>query len=337
METSSKDFGVGERSSSALRAQLEKQNDELHDRIALLERRIADLEAAESLQDGAAVQRLIEATEHCTDGFALFDGDDRFVLCNETYRAAMDDIADVLQPGLSFEDFLRIRASRNMRKDGIMRDEAEIQRRLEQHRNPTGPLERKYDDGHIIQLREHRIRDGFTVIIRTDVTAERNAQLMAEKALQNSEERFRALIDNANQGILIHRHYKPLYANQALAEMYGYDSPDEILALESTTLLHAPSTQNTPRFHEARLRGEPAPVDTETKGLRKDGTEFWLSRRSLLIVWEGEIASCNLRLDITEQKEAEQALRKAHAALERKFEARTAELRESDLRFRTTF
>jgi PAS domain-containing protein len=70
-----------------------------------------------------------------------------------------------------------------------------------------------------LRYRVHELEngDGGTAIVRTDVTA----QKMAEAALANSEARFSALIENANLGIIVHRHYKPLYANQRFAEMFG--------------------------------------------------------------------------------------------------------------------
>lgn len=55
----------------------------------------------------------------------------------------------------------------------------------------------------------------------------------AEEALRKSEQRFRSLIEGSPQGILIHRRWKPLFINQAYADLLGYESPDEILALKS--------------------------------------------------------------------------------------------------------
>lgn len=115
--------------------------------------------------------RLAEAIESFTGGFVYYDADDRMVICNENYRKAMDDVADILKPGLSFEDFLRVRAERGQRSDGLMRTEAWIQERLRQHRNPGGLIERSFADGTTFQLHEFKTREGGTVIIRTDVTA----------------------------------------------------------------------------------------------------------------------------------------------------------------------
>jgi len=62
----------------------------------------------------------------------------------------------------------------------------------------------------------------------------------AEEALRDSEERFRNLVEGSIQGIIVHRDFKPLFVNKALAEIFGYASIDEILALESYLDLIAP-------------------------------------------------------------------------------------------------
>ena len=64
----------------------------------------------------------------------------------------------------------------------------------------------------------------------------------AEEAMRQSEERFRHLVEGSIQGIMLHRDGKPIFANQAYAEMYGYDSPEDILGVE----------QHLPRHHCTR-------------------------------------------------------------------------------------
>ena len=62
----------------------------------------------------------------------------------------------------------------------------------------------------------------------------------SEEAMRHSEERFRHLVEGSIQGIMLHRDGKPIFANQAYAEMYGYDSPEDILGwrTSSKTSLH---------------------------------------------------------------------------------------------------
>ena len=57
---------------------------------------------------------LENAIENMADGFALFDAEDCFVLCNENYRNILSGIADHLVPGTSFEDMTRAFAERGL-------------------------------------------------------------------------------------------------------------------------------------------------------------------------------------------------------------------------------
>jgi PAS domain S-box-containing protein len=131
----------------------------------------------------------------------------------------------------------------------------------------------------------------------------------AEEILRESEERFRTLIDSSSQGILVHRNLCVLYANQRFVEMFGYDSADEILALESRDVMVAPEERSRLLgYHKARLRGEPVPLDYEFVGLRKDGSRIWLENRSFRIEWEGGPAICTTLFDITERNQAQAQL-----------------------------
>ncbi|MBL22287.1 MAG: hypothetical protein CMM48_00155 [Rhodospirillaceae bacterium] len=175
-------------------AKLSAELEELRQRNRELEESLETLQAQHS--------RIVEATEHCTDGFVLFDEEDRFVLCNDTYRSAMDDVSDILVPGTTFEEFLRIRADRNLRTDGVKRDEAMIQQRLEAHRNPKEPIIREFEDGKIFRLQEFRIGGGYTVLIRSEITAEREAEERTQD-LRDSEEMFRGAIASLQEGFAL--------------------------------------------------------------------------------------------------------------------------------------
>ena len=131
----------------------------------------------------------------------------------------------------------------------------------------------------------------------------------AEDAFKEIEARFHKLFDESNQGILIHRHYKPLYANQALVDIYGFDSIEEFMSLKSTEILTAP--EHKTRHHAARMRGEQVPTVQESHGLKKDGTHIRINNRSFIMDWEGEPAVCSTRVDITARKQAEQELQLA--------------------------
>jgi PAS domain S-box-containing protein len=140
---------------------------------------------------------------------------------------------------------------------------------------------------------------------------------LAAERLEQSEERFRNLIEGSIQGILIHRNYRPLFLNQAAVNIYGYASPDEVMDLPSLAVLNAPEQRREARRqHLNRLQGRPAPDRYELEGIRKDGTRIWLECLARLVTWDGETAVQYTIIDATERKRSEEAVRASQRLLQ---------------------
>ncbi len=132
----------------------------------------------------------------------------------------------------------------------------------------------------------------------------------AEEALRGSEEQYRTLVAGSIQGVLIHRDDKPLFANQALADIFGYDNPEEILAISSVGELKAEhEKERLKQYSLVRLNKENAPVRYEFEGIRKGGTSIWLENFVTVVIWNGEPAVQSTTVSITKRRRAEEALR----------------------------
>jgi diguanylate cyclase (GGDEF)-like protein/PAS domain S-box-containing protein len=153
----------------------------------------------------------------------------------------------------------------------------------------------------------------FLIIRHADKLIQRQyaERKQAEQALRESEARFRDLIEGSIAGILIHRDWKPLFVNQAYVDILGYDSPEEILAMESRESQVAPHERaRIRRYGEARRKGEEAPSHYEYDAVRKDGSIVILHNVVRSITWEGRPATQNVLIDITKRKRAEEVLRR---------------------------
>ena len=126
---------------------------------------------------------MTDALESISEGFFLYDSDDRMVLCNSRYRELFPGMADVYQPGLEFEQMLRTVVERGIVADAVERPQEWIARRLAQHRNPGGPFLLQ-SDGRWIHVSERKTQDGGTVGVFTDVTELKRA----EEALREKTE-----------------------------------------------------------------------------------------------------------------------------------------------------
>ena len=141
-----------------------------------------------------------------------------------------------------------------------------------------------------------------------DITEKKQAEL----ELRESEQRFRDLIEGSIQGILIHRRGKPLFVNQAYADMFGFDSPEQVMEMKSINeILHPEDKIRLESYYQKRMRGEDAPTHYTFRAFRRDGSMIWLDSLATRVEWEGEPASQSVNIDITERMAAETALRES--------------------------
>ena len=126
--------------------------------------------------------RMIEAIESVPQGVALFDADDRLVICNRKYREVVSHPDAEMQLNDSFESIIRRLALRGDIPAAIGDVDSWVNMRLAMHRNPQGPYLQYRSTGEWMQINESRTHDGGIVAIVTDITALKNAEQAAEDA-----------------------------------------------------------------------------------------------------------------------------------------------------------
>jgi two-component system, cell cycle sensor histidine kinase and response regulator CckA len=144
-------------------------------------------------------QKLAEALEAISDGFALFDPQERLVSVNQRFRDMFGSMAHRLVPGTGYEALLRQSVLEGEHGD-LPDAEAYIAERLRRFRNPVAPFEFNFAGDRWVLVADHKTGDGSTVCIRTEITELKRR----EAALRESEMRYRQLVDLSPDGIAVH-------------------------------------------------------------------------------------------------------------------------------------
>jgi PAS domain S-box-containing protein len=269
-------------------------------------------EAEQALK--AAQQQLIDAVESISEGFVLFDRDDRYVLTNSTYRSIYPGVADLFMPGTAFETVIRANVERNLHEFGPGGGEAWARSTLEWHRACGQPMEMQQRDGRWVRATERRMRDGGIVGIRTDITARkraeeatREAQRQLADAIESVSDGF-VLFDRDDRFVVMNTNYRRLYPEladvlkpgtryetmlRAGVERGVWDTGDDIEGwIRATIERHRSGDQSWERE-------------------LKDGRWIRLTERRT-----GDSGIVGIRTDITALKESEGVLRQRVADLE---------------------
>ena len=114
--------------------------------------------------------RLTEAIETISEGFSLYDADDKLIVCNSRYKELFASHADVLVPGTTFETILRTATERGLIKDAEGRRDAWIKEQLARHHAPSETHIQRRSDGRWIQVNERKTANGGVVAIYADIT-----------------------------------------------------------------------------------------------------------------------------------------------------------------------
>ena len=135
-----------------------------------------------------AQQLLRAAVDAVDEGFVVYGPDDRLVLCNQKYRDVYRSVADLIEPGIRFEDLVRAGAQRGDYVAALGRVEDWVRERMEAHRSGNRQLIQELRDGRVLRITERLLPDGHVVGFRFDVTELVRAQKAAESASRAKSE-----------------------------------------------------------------------------------------------------------------------------------------------------
>ena len=188
-------------------------------------------------------------------------------------------------------------------------------------------LEEIRRDGVLSNRRSRvRRRDGTTIWISENLRSVRDSdgrllfyegsviditpQEDAERALRQSEELYRILVDNCRDGVFLIQRGKVVFLNEAMAGMLGYTVAD-LTGSEYMELVAPESREAQQRRRESRESGSREVQGYEIYMLCKDGSRRLVQVRADPVVYDGDIASTGTARDITEERSRQQALSEA--------------------------
>ena len=246
----------------------------------------------------------IEGTlDTLTDIIFVFDVDQRFLRWNKALRD-VTGYADEEISSMKPTDFLSggdvfkcVEAIATAVKDGHSESDASVVTKGGEH----VPFEFVWD-----LLRDSEGSPPRICVVGRNISARK----CTEKALRESEERYRAVFNNAALGInLADRDGLWIQVNEPLAKMLGY-SKEELLGRSCFELTHPDDLEMSKARHEDLLQGRSESYQLQKRYLKKDGTVLWAELSvSAFYNERGDYeATIGVIADITERKQAEQAL-----------------------------
>ena len=266
---------------------------------------VSDIEVRKRAEDALRIisaynRNLIEASP---DPLVTIDPNGRISDVNIATERVTGYSRDIII-GSDFSDYFtdpeKARAGYQLAfRDGVVKDyELEI-RRMDGHVTPVLYNASKYKDetGKVI---------GVFAVAR-DISERRRA----EKALVESEERYRTAIENASDGIALVKGEQHVYVNRRFAEMFGHEDPSEIIGKPLSLTVHPDDVERVLEINRMRQMGEPVPSRYEFKGIKKDGTSRFIEVSAARTHYLGEPVSLAFLRDITEYKSLEEQLRQS--------------------------
>jgi len=143
--------------------------------------------------------------------------------------------------------------------------------------------------------------------IAIDNTQLRSGLEARAKELEESEHKYRLLLENINDGYIVYQGTEIVLANQRFAEIFGY-TVDQVLGQSYTRFVAPDELKEAMELYEKVIGGNEEIKQYEVKGLKADKTKIMVDLSIKEMEYDGKPAFSVIFRDITERKQIEQAL-----------------------------
>jgi PAS domain S-box-containing protein len=145
------------------------------------DRKRAEQLTAEAKEHAAAAEALLnDAIENISDGFVLYDAEDRLVKCNSKFMQLYDYSDHDCMPGMTWTDLEELDTSRGTIAEESKTDVPQGERRWDD-------FERFLADGRWIDIRQRKTTSGGVVSIQVDITDRKQAEQLMKEAKEQAE------------------------------------------------------------------------------------------------------------------------------------------------------
>jgi PAS domain S-box-containing protein len=129
-----------------------------------------------------------------------------------------------------------------------------------------------------------------------------------QESLRSSEQKYRSLVEKANDGIFVYQDHRFRYTNPKFRELLGYTA-EELSEMGFRDIMRAEIAELIEARYEKRIKGETVPEQYEIALRAKDGTWKAFEIMPSLIDYEKRPATQNIIRDITQKRNQQKALR----------------------------
>jgi PAS domain S-box-containing protein len=172
--------------------------------------------------------------------------------------------------------------------------------------------------GHIGEPREWQsdeIEFATSIASSISLALEASQRHAVSVALQASEEKYRLVVENASEAIVVAQDGFIRFANPVAVSMSGY-SRDEYYAMPFINLIHPDDRERVITNYRKRMAGEEGEKNYVFRIVSKQGDVIWLQINAVPLQWNGRPATLNFLADITERERLQQDLRQTLAERE---------------------
>ena len=241
---------------------------------------------------------LAEAFEALEEGIAIYDAEERLVMCNQRYRDLLGPMSDMIRPGMHWRDLIhgcvqRGVVSEKHESGADWEDVSEGDRDAGAQRSEIRQLDDRY-----FELSYHPTKSGGFLVTRTDVTDKHVAQMQAEE-----RERLLSRILEANPIPVVMARAedgKVVYQSPAAIEMIG-------VVEEAGPAFLDPEARPA---YVAELRETGKVEDFRTRFHAPDGGIISVSLSGVLTEYGGETCVVSSMTDLTEVLDREALIRR---------------------------